>query len=145
MENKEFWKSNEGKILNYGIHEHIHACSRITRNIKLIKRDFDKLSKEEIFKKLDIIFESKEKCKGCLDYIYTEIKKLSESNEFKIGSRVKITACLHGHEFEIGDIVTIIEREDEYEESVSWRAINKYGVDWYITEEEGVLTEESYI
>lgn len=53
------------------------------------------------------------------------------SKSFVSGSRVEITGCFIGHEFEIGEIVTLIEENGE-----QWLAENSKGERWYIIPEE---------
>lgn len=72
----DFWKTERGKIINLGVHDHYHATSKISRNIHLIKEKFDTLTKEEIFKRLDNILEGKTEAVKSIDYIYENIKKL---------------------------------------------------------------------
>lgn len=63
------------------------------------------------------------------------------NTRFKIGMRIKITRCLHGHEFEIGEVVKIIGNEREYDLSLSWLCRNGHGIEWYISEQEGIPEE----
>lgn len=53
---------------------------------------------------------------------------------FTIGARIQITHCIHGHEYEIGEVVTIIDHEPD--ERTSWLCESKNG-QWYICEDEG--------
>ena len=57
---------------------------------------------------------------------------------FTIGAKIQITKCIHGHEYEIGEIVTIIDHEEENNQTTSWLCRNTHGKEWYINEEEGV-------
>ena len=45
---------------------------------------------------------------------------------------------VHGHEYEIGEVVTIIDHEEENNQTTSWLCRNTHGKEWYINEEEGV-------
>ena len=53
------------------------------------------------------------------------------SNHFSIGLNVKITHCIKGHDFKIGEIVELVDFDDNM-----WIARNKKGNEWYINEEE---------
>ena len=57
---------------------------------------------------------------------------------FVIGARIQITRCIYGHEYEIGEVVTIIEHEEKNNQTTSWLCRNVYGEEWYINEEEGI-------
>lgn len=57
---------------------------------------------------------------------------------FNIGAKIQITKCIHGHEYEIGEVVTIIDHEEENNETTSWLCRNVHGKEWYINEEEGI-------
>jgi len=64
----------------------------------------------------------------------TKVKNLDlhgVSKSFVSGSKVEITGCFIGHEFEIGEIVTLIEENGE-----QWLAENSKGERWYIIPEE---------
>ena len=53
------------------------------------------------------------------------------SKSFAVGAEVEITDCIKGHEFKIGEKVTIVEYDDNM-----WICRNKEGIEWYINEEE---------
>jgi hypothetical protein len=86
----EFWKTPEGKILSYGIHEHSSGLGYINNAVSfintLIEKDNVKLefkdeeTKEWFFKCLQNIKDGKVKARDSVDYIYTEIKKLKEDD-----------------------------------------------------------------
>ena len=57
---------------------------------------------------------------------------------FTIGTKIQITKCIHGHEYEIGEVVTIIDHEEENNQTTSWLCRNIHGREWYINEEEGI-------
>ena len=57
---------------------------------------------------------------------------------FTIGARIQITHCIHGHEYEIGEVVTIIDHEVEDNQTTSWLCRNVHGQEWYINEKEGI-------
>lgn len=69
-----------------------------------------------------------------LKYI-TELEKAvaTEVVRFKVGDKVKITNCFHGHGFKIDNVVTIISMG-----CVDILAEDDAGNEWYITEKEGV-------
>jgi hypothetical protein len=53
------------------------------------------------------------------------------SKSFAVGVEVEITDCIKGHEFHIGEKVTIVENDDNM-----WICRNKKGVEWCINEDE---------
>ena len=53
------------------------------------------------------------------------------SKSFAVGVDVEITDCIKGHEFHIGEKVTIVENDDNM-----WICRNKKGIEWYINEDE---------
>ena len=55
-----------------------------------------------------------------------------------IGAKIQITKCIHGHEYEIGEVVTIIDHEEENNEATPWLCRNTHGKKWYINKKEGV-------
>lgn len=56
------------------------------------------------------------------------------SGSWAIGRKVEVNRCFHGHDFEIGEIVEIIEHEPR--ETASWLCTN--GKDnWWLSESEG--------
>jgi len=55
----------------------------------------------------------------------------SVSKSFAVGVEVEITDCIKGHEFEIGEKVTIVEYNENW-----WICRNKKGIEWYINEDE---------
>ena len=57
---------------------------------------------------------------------------------FTIGAKIQITKCIHGHEYEIGEVVTIIDHEEENNQTTSWLCRNVHGKEWYINEDEGI-------
>jgi len=81
----EFFKTERGKILSYGIHEHNSGLGIAKNYISLVNILLEKesiiLSGDEETKKLfkDSILkirESLNKCQSSVDYIYENIKKL---------------------------------------------------------------------
>ena len=56
---------------------------------------------------------------------------LGVSKSFAEGVKVKIIANTRGHNFDEGDIVTLIEREDDM-----WLAESELGETWWIAEHE---------
>jgi hypothetical protein len=57
------------------------------------------------------------------------IQRVSKS--FAVGVEVEITDRIKGHEFHMGEKVTIVGNED-----YMWICRNKKGVEWYINEDE---------
>lgn len=55
---------------------------------------------------------------------------------FSIGKCVKVLHCFHGHEFEIGEELYVIDKS-EYDDA--WLCQNAKGVKWYLNEEEGIV------
>tara|TARA_R110000850_G_scaffold34024_1_gene92221 strand:- start:30292 stop:30561 length:270 start_codon:yes stop_codon:yes gene_type:complete len=84
-----FWKTPEGKILSYGIHEHNSGLGYINNSLSIIntlieqggiKIQFNDEESEKWFNNsLKRIKEGKVKCRKSMDYVYEEIKKLKES------------------------------------------------------------------
>lgn len=58
---------------------------------------------------------------------------VENDKQLQAGTKVKIVACTRGHEFEIGETVTLIEQIDE---SDSWLAENYMGESWSVAEHE---------
>jgi len=56
------------------------------------------------------------------------------SRSFALGECVKVLHCFHGHEFEIGEIVCIIDKSDY---NGAWLCRNEEGIAWYLHDEEG--------
>ena len=65
-----------------------------------------------------------------------ESEPIEPDPKFSIGAKVRITKCIYGHEFEIGEIVTIIRYQGD-DDTVTWQAINDKQQLWWISEEEG--------
>jgi hypothetical protein len=61
-----------------------------------------------------------------------EMKK-ENTNTISVGDCVKVVHCFHGHEFEIGEIVCIVEAMWSFE---CWFCRNSKGVEWYMQCEE---------
>jgi len=53
------------------------------------------------------------------------------TSKFAVGAEVEIHECIHGHEFEFGEKVILIERDEDM-----WCSINEKGVRWFIGEDE---------
>ncbi len=60
---------------------------------------------------------------------------LGIANCFRINANVIITECFYGHEFNIGEEVTIIDHSTFG--NAPWLCRDDQGVEWYICEEEG--------
>ena len=61
----------------------------------------------------------------------TLITKYTETTPtYKPGDKVKVTQCLYGHEFMIGEIIELQDAEDD-----GWFAVNEDDL-WWLTEEE---------
>jgi hypothetical protein len=58
---------------------------------------------------------------------------LRENRCFTDGDFVKVLHCFHGHEFEIGEVVCIVDRLNY---SGMWLCRNEKGVEWYLNETE---------
>ena len=58
----------------------------------------------------------------------------SVSDSFEVGIEVKITKRIHGHEFEIGEVVEIVDKEIDGSD-VIWWCSNEVGK-WCIEEDE---------
>lgn len=55
------------------------------------------------------------------------------SSTFAVGKKVKVEHCFHGHEFDIGEVVTIVEHEAGA--ATSWLCTNGK-VSWWLSESE---------
>jgi hypothetical protein len=73
-----FWKTDIGKILSYGVHEHVHGASKIQLCCSLILKQIENknLSEEDIVKYVNKIKEGAKTCSESIDYIYKQIKEL---------------------------------------------------------------------
>jgi uncharacterized coiled-coil protein SlyX len=86
-EKVDFWKTPEGKIMSYGIHEHNSGLGHIINNLRYIellieKRHIEIKFNDEKYMKdfndsLVKIRQGKEKSKDAMDYVYTKIKELT--------------------------------------------------------------------
>ena len=54
-------------------------------------------------------------------------------DKITIGSFVKVLYCTHGHEFEIGEIVSVVSKSYYNDD---WLCRNEKGIEWYLCEEE---------
>ena len=73
-----FWKTDIGKILSYGIHEHSNALCMLQTSCSLIKIGIEKgtLTNTELLEYIDKIKAKGKTCAESIDYIYEQIKKL---------------------------------------------------------------------
>lgn len=55
------------------------------------------------------------------------------SKSFALGENVKIDRCIHGHEFELGQVVTIVEYEPS--QTTSWLCSDGRN-QWWLSEDE---------
>ena len=58
------------------------------------------------------------------------IRKLDSPSKYRSGDEVKVVECLCGHEFKIGQVVTLLDRE-----KLTWACFGENKI-WYLTEEE---------
>ena len=89
----DFWKTPEGKIMSYGIHEHNSGLGYIINNLRYIElliekghieiKGTDENYMKDFNNSLTKIREGKEKCKDSMDYVYTKIKELTNSTQIK--------------------------------------------------------------
>jgi len=56
------------------------------------------------------------------------------SKSFALGENVKVDRCIHGHEFELGQVVTIVEYEPS--QTTSWLCSDGRN-QWWLSEDEG--------
>ena len=57
--------------------------------------------------------------------------------KFKVGQRVRVINSLHGHKFEIGDVVLIQEITEEDDYSLGdYDCVRADGMRWFLTEDE---------
>ena len=68
----------------------------------------------------------------------------SVSDSFEVGIEVKITKRIHGHEFEIGDVVEIVEKEIDGDDVLWWcsNGVHKWCIDEDEAERLSTRTEE---
>jgi hydrogenase maturation factor HypE len=81
---EKFWKTEEGKIIMHGIHEHAHGLQYINSALNIIKRTIESdepIDLEELKKDLELIERGREKCKESIDYVYKKLKELKENNK----------------------------------------------------------------
>ena len=65
------------------------------------------------------------------------LKDLLVSNKvFAIGQMIKVTSCIHGHEFELNDIVAIIDYEPS--QTTQWLCSNGKRK-WWLNEDEAIV------
>lgn len=107
-------------------------------NTKDNRMDLSKYSKEEIYSKLVEALKDGANHLENVTRLIKENNKLQKqlslqivSKSFIAGDVVEITGWIHGHEFELGEKVTLIEKD-----AGLWVSKNKDGVQWYISEEE---------
>ena len=55
--------------------------------------------------------------------------------KYKIGNRVRVIACKHGHEFDIGNVVTVLYVGDN-KYGASYECLNENGDSWWLSESE---------
>lgn len=87
-----FWKTPEGKIISYAIHEHNSGLGYIMNNLSFIKllienknieikgtHESDAVNEKtlkDFHRALERIKDGKVKCKDSMDYVYTKLKEL---------------------------------------------------------------------
>lgn len=84
MEHNEefnFWKTESGKIMSHGVHEHNSGMGYIINAVSFISEEFDsgKLTKESLDKYLDIILKGKIKSQDGMDYIYEKLAEIEKT------------------------------------------------------------------
>ena len=65
-----------------------------------------------------------------------EIIKLFNNKVFEVGQIIKVTSCIYGHEFDLGEIIAI----EDYEptQTTSWLCSNGKN-SWWLSEDEGII------
>lgn len=71
----EFWKTDIGKILSYGIHEHNGAISLISGNIGLCKKYIELENTEKALECLERAKQAIKRANEGIDYIYIKLKE----------------------------------------------------------------------
>jgi hypothetical protein len=87
-----FWKTPEGKIMSYGIHEHNGGLANINHSVEFIKKliqegkikikgtdEIEILNDkyiERFMASLERILDGKDKCRDSMDYVYTKLKEI---------------------------------------------------------------------
>jgi hypothetical protein len=78
MENpKNFYETERGKIIHYGIHEHNSGISILTASLEILKDKIEKnhqISKDDLIQYIGYLEKGKKRCTDAIDYIYQEIK-----------------------------------------------------------------------
>jgi hypothetical protein len=65
------------------------------------------------------------------------LKDLLVSNkEFSIGAIIKVTSCIYGHEFDLGEIIAI--KDYEPTKTTSWLCSNGKN-NWWLSEDEAIV------
>lgn len=79
-----FWKTESGKIMGHGVHEHNSGMGFIINAVSFIRQEFDsgELTKENLDKYLDIILKGKKRSQDGIDYIYEKLVEI-EKNKIK--------------------------------------------------------------
>ena len=82
----KFYKTEVGKVVSYGIHEHCHGLSSVGGNITLLKRLLERecpevFNKEETQKYFTRISEGLGKSTDSVDYIYEKLKEKYETGD----------------------------------------------------------------
>ena len=75
--NKNFYETERGKIIHYGIHEHNGGISILTASLEILKDKIEKnheISKDDLIQYIGYLEKGKKKCMDAIDYIYKEIK-----------------------------------------------------------------------
>lgn len=81
---------------------------------------------------------SKRSEKNFNDFLQTEavqqaLSIANVSKPFAVGENVKVDRCIHGHEFELGQVVTIVEYEPS--QTTSWLCSDGRN-QWWLSEDE---------
>ena len=65
-----------------------------------------------------------------------EIIKLFNKKVFEIGKIIKVTSCIYGHEFDLGEIIVI--KDYEPTQTTSWLCSNGKS-NWWLSEDEAII------
>jgi len=104
-------------------------------NTPITIEELRELAGEPAPDKLDILIEQMRELRAELLEFMKE-KKPAEVREWKEGDKVRITAMKHGHQFVIGEVVTLVIYDTN---DGLWIVKSESGVQWWISESEAEI------
>ena len=97
-------------------------------DIEIIKAELDLLKGE-----LQVTETAHKNLTNLLDMLDKQLMLGGVSKSFAVGENVKVDRCIHGHEFELGQVVTIVEYEPS--QTTSWLCSDGRN-QWWLSEDE---------